>query len=90
MFYKLLIESSRDYNKYDVKQGTMQFVEPTSEGQILSINTDFCEDDIESFKLLINAVWKHIINLDLPDISKYDKSYKGIIAFESDLIENAK
>lgn len=90
MFYKLLIESSRDYNKYDVKQGTMQFVEPTPEGQILSINTDFCEDDIESFKLLISAVWKHIINLDLPDVSKYDKSYKGIIAFELDLIENAK
>lgn len=90
MFYKLLVESSRDYNKYAVKQGIMQFVEPTSDDQILSIDTDFTGDDMERFKSLINAVWQHITQLDLPDISEYDQSYKGIITFETDLIENKK
>ena len=86
MFYKLLIESSRDYSKYAVKQGIMQFVEPTPSGQILTLDTDFSSEDMERFIRLVNAVWSRIIKLDFPDISSYENSYKGIVLFENDLI----
>lgn len=87
MFYKLLIENSRDFHKLTVISAMMQFVEQDSNGDILSISTDFSDCDMDNFINLIKSVWKHIKNFDLPDVSKYDKTYKGMLAFESDLID---
>ena len=88
MFYKLLIENARDYRNFKVESGILQFVEPSSSGAIVSLNTDFNDDDQQRFSDLINAVWRHIIELDMPDTSHYDSSIKGILAFEQDLIDN--
>jgi hypothetical protein len=88
MFYKLLVENSRDYHNYRVESATIQFVEPDNGGKIINLPLDFNDDDIAQFKKLINAVWTRIINLDLPDISNYDASYKGVLAFENDLIND--
>lgn len=88
LFYKLLIENARDYNGYRVEKGIMQFVEPNSAGTILSLDTNFDDSGLDRFRRLINAVWTHIIQLNLPDISKYSPTYKGILAFEQDLIDN--
>lgn len=87
LFYKLLVEHSRDYHEYKVESGVMQFIEPSNSGDILSIDENFNQDDINYFIKLINAVWKHIIKLDLPDISNYEPSIKGILSFEQDLID---
>ena len=35
-------------------------------------------EEIDDLKKLIQVVYDKIINLDLPDISKYEKSYRGI------------
>ncbi len=88
MFYKLLVENARDYRSYSVDRGILQFVEPTPGGVVTSLQTDFSSDEQDQFALLINAAWKRIVNLDLPDISSYDQSLKGILAFEQDLIDN--
>jgi DNA helicase-2/ATP-dependent DNA helicase PcrA len=88
MFYKLLVESSRDYHDFNVEKSIMQFIEPTISGDIRTLESDYNSDDIDQFKKLINAVWTHIIQLNLPDITSYDKSYKGILSFERDLIDN--
>ena len=88
LFYKLLVESARDYRDFKVISGIMQFVEPTMAGEILSIDAEFSSDEIDQFKNLINAVWTRIKKLDLPDISDYDQSIKGVLAFEQDLIDN--
>ncbi len=88
MFYKLLVENARDYHNYQVTSGIMQFVEPTSYGDIVSLQIEFSKDELDYFKQLINAVWTHITELDLPDISVYEPSYKGILAFEQALIDN--
>jgi DNA helicase-2/ATP-dependent DNA helicase PcrA len=88
LFYKLLIENSRDYYNYNVGRGIMQFVEPTKDGRIADIEIVFKDEDIKNFKKLINAIWVHVINLDFPDISGYSQNYKGILDFEQDLIEN--
>ncbi|NCQ53889.1 hypothetical protein COV88_02320 [Candidatus Saccharibacteria bacterium CG11_big_fil_rev_8_21_14_0_20_41_19] len=87
LFYKLLVEHARDYRDYKVVEGVIQFIEPIMSGDILSLDTDFSNDDIEQFTKLINATWSHITKLDLPDISAYEQSYKGILAFEQDLID---
>lgn len=88
LFYKLLVENSRDYHGYQVEKGIMQFVEPTKDGQILNIETDFTDEDIDKSKKLISAIWSHILDLNFPDTSNYAPNYKGILDFEQDLIEN--
>lgn len=88
MFYKLLVENSRDWHDYRVEKASLHFIEPSKSGEIYNLSTDFNSDDIEQFKKLLLAVWNHIIVLDLPDISKYDKSFKGILAFEQDLVDD--
>jgi DNA helicase-2/ATP-dependent DNA helicase PcrA len=89
MFYKLLVENSRDYHGYKVQSGIMQFIEPTSSGKIISLDYDFDSTELDRFRQLINAVWAHIIQLNLTDTSSYDPTYKGILAFEQDLLDNA-
>ncbi|MEI6054241.1 MAG: ATP-dependent DNA helicase [Candidatus Saccharibacteria bacterium] len=88
LFYKLLVENSRDYHSYQVDRGIMQFVEPTNNGEIIDIEASFSIGEVEHFKKLITAVWKHIIDLNLPETSNYDQSIKGILQFEDDLINN--
>jgi hypothetical protein len=88
MFYKLLVESARDYRGFIVEKGIMQFIEPTISGDIASLDTEFNKDELDRFILLINAVWNHIKQLNLPDVTKYEPTYKGILAFEQDLIDN--
>lgn len=65
----------------------MQFVEPTNFGEIINIDTEFDKEELDRFTKLINIVWKHIIEMDLPDISQYGPTLKGILAFEQDLID---
>lgn len=87
LFYKLLIENARDYRDFRVEKGIMQFVEPTNAGEVIALDESFNNEELDRFKQLINAVWKHIKALDLPDVSKYDPTLKGILAFEQDLID---
>ncbi|MCX6728721.1 MAG: ATP-dependent DNA helicase [Candidatus Saccharibacteria bacterium] len=89
LFYKLMVENSRDYHNYRVNSGTIRFVEPTMSGDIVSIDVDFDKKELDRFAKLINAVWSHIINLELPEIYDYEPTYKGILAFEEDLIDGA-
>ena len=87
LFYKLLVENARDYHDHKVETGTIQFVEPTFTGDIASLDIAFDSNELDYFTKLINAVWLHIIQLNLPDVSNYEKSYKGILAFEQDLVD---
>ena len=43
-------------------------------------------EDVERTKKLIGIVYKKIKALDFPDVSGYSKDYKGILAFEEDLL----
>ena len=83
--YKLLLENSSTY-KLPVKSLALQFVEENDEGQIIELELDINDGEVERTKKLISVVFKKIINLDFPDTDNYEKSYKGIIAFEDDLI----
>ncbi len=88
LFYKLLSENSRDYHNFNVESGTIQFIEPSVSKEILSLTIDFNSKELEQLSKLINTVWSRIINLDLPDISGYEPTYRGMLEFEQDLIDN--
>ena len=87
MFYKLLVEQSRDYHDYTVTNGCLQFVEPTLSGDILSLEAAFTNEELAEFRQLVHAIWTKIITLDFPDISGYSADYKGMVAFEQNLLQ---
>ena len=87
MFYQLLSENSRDYNKYEFAGGVLQFVEPDTTGAIHALREQFSDEELERFQKLICAVWQCITTLELPDVSEFEANYKGILAFEDYLID---
>ncbi|MDB5184027.1 MAG: uvrD [Candidatus Saccharibacteria bacterium] len=89
MFYKLLIESSREFAGYSVNRGIIQFVEPTRGGHVLALDLLFDDDEVAEFRKLVCFIWRHITTLDLPDTSKYSPDYKGMLAFEQDLLTSS-
>lgn len=86
MFYKLLLENSRSYHYYKVTGGAIDFIKPLSQGENISLELEFNEEEMARFVELVKAVWKHIVEFDFPDTSGYSADLKGIKAFEDDLI----
>lgn len=87
VFYKLLIENSKDFSKYTSENGSIVFVEPTKSGVISSVEKSLTHEKTERQKILIQKVWERIMTLDLPDTSHYPNTVKGIEQFEQDLID---
>ena len=89
IFYKLLLENSREYSGYAVTQGVLRFVEPNEHGDIVELQMDFSADEVANMKALIQNIWQHMMRLDLPQPN--DDSPKAIRAFIAELIgENAQ
>lgn len=86
LFYKLLVEHSRDYSEYTVEKGVLQFVEPSRAGQICSLELSFDQEELERFSKLVEAVYSKIVTLDLPDVTDYPPTLAGIVRFEDDLL----
>lgn len=87
LFYKLLTEHSSLYSKYSTEQGQLAFIEPARSGESIVLSLPLTKEDTERTHALIEAVWKHIVALDLPDTSRYSPDVKGTLAFEQDLID---
>jgi DNA helicase-2/ATP-dependent DNA helicase PcrA len=87
--YKLLVEGSYTFAEYKVNDAYLQFVEPNDKGKIVDLHVDFDSTELKHTRDLAIAVWKHIHALSLPDVDKYDKSLKGVLEFETDLIKNS-
>lgn len=88
LFYKLLVEGSRDYGNYIVTEGILEFIEPTPTGEIVSVGLNFESEELARFKVLVTKIWEHIMAFNLPDTSSYPQTLKGILAFEEDLIDD--
>lgn len=88
MFYRLLIEHSREFTGYTWHSGALQFVEPDKSGVVLPpLVAAFSDEDYHHFTQLVHAIWQCIQSLDLPDSSHLSQDYKGILAFEQELID---
>lgn len=89
MFYQILVNRSRDYSGYEFTGAKLQFVEPDQQtDQILSLEASFSDEELAEFTQLVEIVWQRIMALDLPDTSGYSSGYKGMVAFEQDLLES--
>ncbi len=87
VFYNILVEHSAEYGSYTVPSGQLAFIKPTQSGESIVLPLDITAEEVERTKKLIAAVWNHIQALTLPDVSAYDDSLKGVLAFEQDLID---
>lgn len=90
-FYKFLLENSTQWKMYEVLDARLEFIQPAGslDGPMippLVLNFDTKEE--KHIKDLVDSVWNKIQSLDLPDISGYPKSLKGIKSFETDLLKS--
>ena len=86
-FYKILTEYSRDFSKYNVHRGVLEFIEtPRAGAQLVDLECEITDAQTDRLKSLIIAVATKIMNLNFPDVSKYEKNVKGVEAFEEDLL----
>jgi DNA helicase-2/ATP-dependent DNA helicase PcrA len=86
LFYKILVENSRDYAEYKVNRGVLEFIEHL-DGALIDLPLDINREDYERITKLASIVYGKIMNLDFPDVSKYSKDLKGIKQFEDDLLD---
>lgn len=86
LFYRVLLANSRDWRNFTLTKSSIVFVEPDKSGEIIELALDdVSKEELEQFSELIQAVWRHIQQLDFPDTSQYDETLSGIHAFEDDL-----
>ncbi len=85
--YKLLLEGSHTFRDYTVEQGCLVFVEPDSDGRITRHTVQFKPAEVEHVKKLLQAMWRHVHELDMPNISGYGTGLKDIKQFEQNLID---
>ncbi len=91
LFYKLLVEHSREWHTYTMDEGILQFVEPDPAGTIVDLRlNDIQPEELERFTRLVTAVWQCINDLSFPDTSGYDKTLAGIKEFEDDLLTRSE
>jgi DNA helicase-2/ATP-dependent DNA helicase PcrA len=86
IFYKLLVEGSRDFSMYTVHDGYLEFLNPTHNKEIITLSYTITENDVDRLKKLIIAVYNKIQQLDFVEIDAYQKNIQGVIQFENDLI----
>lgn len=85
VFYKLLLEHSRDWSDYHVNRGVLEFIQPHKDRIILLEHTPE-ETEVDRTARLIRAVWRRIQDLDFPEVGAYPKDIAGIRQFENDLL----
>ncbi len=89
IFYKILIESARDYKgKYNVNRGILEFVEPNNKKEIVTLLLEIDNEEAERLRNLISIIGKKIKKLDFPSTKEYKgKGIRGIREFEEDIIK---
>jgi DNA helicase-2/ATP-dependent DNA helicase PcrA len=89
IFYKLLIENSKNYKNFKFNDGVFIFVEPEIKDKEVSIvekKIEFSREEVDRTIKLIKIIFDKIKNLDFPNIDTYPKNMKGIVMFEEDLL----
>lgn len=85
IFYKLLVEGSKNFSSYKVNTGVLEFLEP-QKGELLELPLNMDKDEVTKVSKLAEIVYKKIVSLDFPDTTKYSKDLLGTLNFEDDLL----
>ena len=89
IFYKLLIERSSDFENYEVKKGSLEFIKPNKKERIVNLPLEITEEDVDRVKSLIEVVGERIKNLKFSTDKDYSKgTIKDIKKFEEKLLKN--
>lgn len=86
VFYSLLAKNSSRFNKAAEISGRMIYLEAEKQTQ-MELSYEPTEQELDRLAKLSVAVWKHVMDLNFPDISAYSKDIEGIHRFEDDLIK---
>lgn len=86
-FYAFLLKVAGKYQDKPL-QGRVDFLEPTIEGEYISLSIAIEESDIDYISQLTQIIYHKIISLDFPDIAKYSQNQEGIEQFIQDLLDN--
>jgi len=86
IYYALLASLDPRYANFKTTECQMLYVElPEIKDLVRSYYPS--EEEVERMAKLASSVYKHIQNLDFPDISGYEEGIDGILKFENDLLE---
>jgi DNA helicase-2/ATP-dependent DNA helicase PcrA len=85
--YKIIIERSRNFKGYKVTDGRIEFIEPDSEGIIRSLELKYEEKELQRVQELIQVMWRHVQELNFPDVSNYATTFVDSKKFESDMLK---
>ncbi|MEK7594929.1 MAG: ATP-dependent DNA helicase [Patescibacteria group bacterium] len=86
VFYALLASQSGRYKTAKSIKAQMIYVEAESSKE-LSLALDPDQASMDRLEKLMGIVWRHISELNFPDISNYSQDAKGIAEFEQDLLD---
>jgi DNA helicase II / ATP-dependent DNA helicase PcrA len=86
LFYSLLVQRSGRFGAAPNLSAQMLYLEADKPSQmILGLQPNAAQ--LDRLERLVEAVWKHITDLNFPDTGAYDKGIGGIEAFENDLLK---
>ena len=84
-FYYLLMSGHRKLNRVDISECGLYFLEADPEWRYLGLQVG--EQELNSLRDLVEIVYKRIVNLDFPDVSRYTADFMGTMEFVDDLRE---
>ncbi len=84
-FYALLARKHPEYSAFRNIEGQMVYVE-ANDRKFLELSYQPSDEEVEQLEKLIQVVWHHIQNYDLPDTSHYEQNINGIEQFIHDLL----
>lgn len=85
-FYITLLKHTKRYANKNYAAQIIQL--DANDAQHLYLNYEIGKADIERIEQLAGAVCRRILALDMPDVSLFDPSLKGIRAFEQALLDS--
>ncbi len=88
MFYELLFANSTDFSEITQLSSSISFVEPSRRGEFHQLVLDAKPQERADLQRLIAAVWRHIMELDFPNVSAYEPTLQGMIDFENQLMKS--
>lgn len=87
VFYALLAQHHPELSRFPDVDGQMIYLESKGSDKI-ELNYTPTPEDMERLATIIESVWQHVQNYDLPDTSSYPPTIAGIRAFEEYLIKS--
>lgn len=89
LFYTILVQQSQRFAGKHIAEAKLTFVVPDKAGEIVDLTLEPAQGEVDRVALLAQAVYRHVLALNFPDIIKYPKTLAGVEQFEEDLLTDS-